>query len=150
MITRKKKAGKLIGVLSAVLVVGVGFIGCDKKDEGDKKDSVTWPEKPADGAPVAMVFLEMKGEGEDMHASVRFFNFSDKGIKRISMTLDYLGEGDKKLKDFPWSQMFPRNLEAKGHFKSNVGAFLPEGTKKVNARMREVEFEDGTKWTAEE
>lgn len=150
MIIRKKNTSRAIGVLAAVFVLGAGFGGCDKKDEGEKKDSVTWPEKPADGAPVVMVFLEMEGEGEEMSASVRFFNFSDKAVKSIRMTLDYLGEGDKKLKDFPWGQTFAGNLSSKGHMKTRVGAFIPDGTQKVAARIRKVEFQDGTEWTAEE
>ncbi len=134
------------------LVLILGFvIACGGKKEGDGGGGadVTWPAKPADGSPVVIESLSVAPDrkGKDLEAKVRVFNFSDKDVTRISMTLDYLDGSGKKLKDFPWGMTgMPSLVAAKGFKDDEVGAFLPPETKKVAARIRNVEFKDGTKW----
>lgn len=138
-------ARKLIGFAVVALALACG----GKKGDGGKGgDSVKWPEKPADGAPVVGEFIEMTGEGEDMEAKIRFFNFTDKSIDRLQMTLHYLDGSGKELDDFPYTVMQGKLIDAKGHRTKEVGAFIPKETKKVTAEIREVQFTDGTTWSA--
>lgn len=134
-----------IVLVSVALAAGCG----DKKGEGGGggKESVKWPEKPANGAPVAVEFVKMTGKGEDLEAEMRFFNFADKPVRRIYLDLHYLGEDGKPLREpFPFTLQAPTLVEAKGTRTKDVGAFVPEATKKVQGEVREVEFADGTKW----
>ncbi len=138
--------------MALVLILGL-VIACGGKKEGDGGggDDVTWPAKPTDGSPVVIesVSVGPDRKGKDLEAKVRVFNFSDKDITRISMTLDYLDASGKKLKDFPWGMSgMPSLVAAKGVKEDGVGAFLPPDTKKVAAHVRSVDFKDGTKWEA--
>ena len=86
---------------------------------------------------------------KDLEAKVRIFNFSDKDVTRVSMTLDYLDGSGKKLKGFPWGMGgMPNVVPAKGTKVDEVGAFLPPETKKVQVHVKSVEFKDGSKWEA--
>jgi hypothetical protein len=136
------------------LILGL-VIACGGKKEGDgggaaADENVTWPAKPADGTPVAFesVSVGPDKKGKDLEAKVRMFNFTDKDVVRISATLDYLDGTGKKLKDFPWGMGGPNLLPAKGTKVDEVGAFLPPETKKVDVKVRSVEFKDGSKWDA--
>jgi len=124
-------------------------VACGKKDEGggggDKSD-MKWPAKPADGTPVVFEFDSMAGTGDKMEAKVRMFNFTDKKVTRMSTTLDYLDAGGKKLKDFPWGMGGMSLLGPNEAKEETVGAFMPPETKKVEVRLRSVEFGDGSKW----
>jgi len=142
--------------LALVLILGFVF-ACGGKKEGEGAsggdDNVTWPAKPADGTPVVfeMVSVGPDKRGKDLEAQMRIFNFTDKDIKRVSVTLDYLDASGKKLKDFPWGMAgVPNVVPAKGTKVDGMGAFLPPETKKVEARVRSVEFGDGTKWEHKE
>lgn len=124
-------------------------IACGSKKEGDGGGGggdVKWPEKPASGAPVALEFIGLVGQGDRMEANMRIFNFSDKPVTRINMTLDYLDATGKKLKDFPWGQSGPSLVGPKEYKDKEMGAFIPAETKKVTATVKDVEFGDGSKW----
>ena len=102
----------------------------------------------AAGAGAGYIYDRDK-KGKDLEAKMRVFNFADKEVKRISMTLDYLDGSGKKLKDFPWGMMgMPNVVGPKGTKVDEMGAFIPAETKKVEARVRSVEFGDGSKWEA--
>jgi hypothetical protein len=138
--------------LALILILGFVF-ACGGKKEGDggggADENVTWPAAPTDGQPVTLQFVSVGPDkrGKDLEAQMRVFNFSDKEVKRISMTLDYLDGTGKKLKDFPWGMMgVPNVVGPKGTKVDGMGAFIPAETKKVEARVRSVEFGDGTKW----
>ena len=136
------------------LILGL-VIACGGKKEGDGgggggDENLTWPAKPADGAPVVFEFVSVGPDkkGKDLEAKVRMFNFTDKNVVRISATLDYLDGSGKKLKDFPWGMGGQNLLPAKGTKVDEVGAFIPAETKKVEVRVRSVDFDDKTKWEA--
>lgn len=139
--------------LALILILGFVFACGGKKDDGGGggggDENVTWPAAPADGQPVVLQFVSVgpNKRGKDLEAQMRVFNFSDKDVKRLSLMLDYLDGSGKKLKDFPWSMMAGSSIVGpKGTKVDGMGAFIPAETKKVEARVRSVEFGDGTKW----
>lgn len=140
--------------LALILILGFVF-ACGGKKEGDAgggDEAVTWPAQTGD-QPVSLQFVSVGPDkrGKDLEAKMRVFNFTDKDVKRISMTLDYLDGTGKKLKDFPWGMMgVPNVVGPKGTKVDGMGAFIPAETKKVEARVRSVEFGDGSKWEAKE
>ena len=148
------------GVLSAMTMLAVcvslALGGCSKKDgTADEKDKaaaepkIDWPQKPADGSPVAIEFLGLAGKGDRVKAKVRMFNFGEKDVNRVTMTLHYLDESGKELKSFPWSQMQnPKLIDGKDVVEKKIGAFLPAETKTVKATLEEVSFTDDTTWKA--
>lgn len=110
-------------------------------------DEVTWPEKPADGTPVVIQFVKIAGEGDDMSAKMRVFNFGEQSVTRMQMTLEYLDADGKKLGDFPWSQHAMSGIvDKKAHKVVNMGALIKKGTTKVRAVLSEVEFRGGKTW----
>jgi len=137
-----------ISLLLSAMIVSTCLVatgaGC-----GESGSDVKWPDKPADGCPVAMEFIAMDGTGKKAKAKVRLFNFSDKDVKGVQMTLSYLDAKGAELDTFPWSQMAnPKLVGKKSHVEKKIGAFIKDGTTRVSATFREVEFADGTKWTA--
>ena len=129
-----------------VLMFLVFAAGCSGK--GGAGDKEKWPEKPADGAPLAIEFVKLVGAGDDMRAELKLFNFEAKAVRRISMTTHFHDASDKKLKDFPWSVQAPEVVGAKKTAVIEAGAFLPKETVTVKVTLREVEFTDGSKWNA--
>ena len=126
-----------------VFVVVSALAACKgKKDNADMK----WPDKPADGTPVAMQFLSMKGAGDRMEAHVRFFNFADKAVTGVRMELHYQGADGKDLKTFPYGVQAPGLIGAKDTAEKDVGAFIPADTKNVTADISEVDYADGPAW----
>ena len=136
-------------LLLALALTTTAVTGCGKKD-GDsaaKKDDVAWPAKPTDDTPIVWQFEKLEGTGDQAAAKMRVFNFTDKAVKGVRMTLHYIDGAGKELKTFPWGAMAPELVGAKGTKVHEVGAFIPPETKTVTATVREVEFADGTKWT---
>jgi len=131
------------------LILGLVIACGGKKDEGGGgggATEMTWPAQPADGTPVVFEFVEVTGTGDKLKAKMRMFNFTQKKITRITSKLDYLDATGKKLKDFPWSMQGPALLGPKEAKEKDMGAFLPAETKKVEAKIEGVDFDDGTKW----
>lgn len=120
--------------------------GCEKGGDGGSEATVEWPEQPANGAPVALAFEEMIGEGEDLGARMQVFNFSAQAVRRLSLTLHYQNEAGEDLDTFPWGMSAGQVVGASGHDEVEVGAFVPEGTTRVEADVLEVEFADGSTW----
>jgi hypothetical protein len=133
-----------LGLLPLIVLVALA-VGCSKK-EADPDRNVKWPAKPGDGTPLVLEFVKMKGEGKEKRGVLRVFNFQDKDVKRVVMTLRYLDAGGKELKTFPWTVINQPVVEAKKTEQLEAGAFLPEATAKVEALLREVEFDGGGKW----
>ena len=121
-------------------LVALAYLACGGEE-------VKWPEKPTDGTPVVIEFVKLVGEGDKKEAKMRIFNFEEKSVTRLQMTLDYLDKDGNKLKDFPWSAHAMGGLVgSKAHKVKEMGAFIPDGTVKVVANLAEVEFRDGTTW----
>lgn len=133
----------LVGVFAATCLVGCGA-GDAKKKQDDEK--VAWPAEPTDGTPMVWEFVGLTGEGDKRAGKMRMFNFSEKTVTKVQATLHYLDEGGQELDTFPWTQMGPNMIEAKGHKDAKVGAFLPEGTAKVTATIESIEYGDGESW----
>jgi hypothetical protein len=128
------------------LVILVAFtVGCSKK-EADPEKHAKWPAKPGDGTPLVLEFVKMTGEGQDRRGELRIFNFQDQDVKKVHLTLRYLDAAGKELKTFPWSVMQNPVVEAKKSATIEAGAFIPEGTTRVEAVLREVELAGGGKW----
>lgn len=135
------------------LFAGVLFIGAckDKSSESGSEPKVEWPEKPADGCPVSVQVLEvLKVEGgEDSQgprARMRVFNFSEKKIERLSLSLKYKDEKGTELKSFPHTQIWPAGVEGKKHETFKGGMFMPKETKKVDVVVKKVVFAGGDAW----
>lgn len=111
---------------------------------GTRKKEVPWPKKPVDGSPVVFEFIEMTGEGDDLAANVRLFNFSDKKVKRVSTTLHYLDADGNELKDFPFGIMLSVDSEDYGEIE--VGVFVPEETRRIEVEVHRVIFADDSEW----
>jgi len=126
-----------------VLMFLVFAAGCSGKGGGTKEK---WPEKSADGAPVVLEFVKIAGAGKDMRGEFKIFNFDDKDVMRLHMTLHYLDASGKELKDFPWSIQANPVVGAKKSAVIEVGAFLPENTASVKVELREVHLDGGGKW----
>jgi len=132
--------------LFPILLLAVFALSCSGKGGGGEKEK--WPEKPADGAPVAFEFVKLNGAGDDLLAEFKIFNFEDKPVNKLRMKLHYLDASGKELKDFPWSALAPEIVGAKKSAKFEAGAFLPKETASVKVTLREVGFKDGSKWEA--
>jgi len=136
---------RMSGLLS-ILVLACFAVSCSGKGGGGEKEK--WPEKPADGAPVAFEFVKLSGAGDDLRAEFKIFNFEGKPVNKLFMKLHYLDASGKELKDFPWSAQAPELVGAKKSAKFEAGAFLPKETASVKVTLREVGFKDGSKWEA--
>jgi len=137
-------------LLAFGLLMPVVATGCKGKggDAGSQRD-VKWPAQPADGTPLVAEFLALEGSGDRIEAKLRLFNFADKEVRGISMTLNYLDGTGKELKDFPWSQSKAAGLVGKkGTADIKGGAFIPAETKTVSVELVSVDYADGTKWNA--
>lgn len=130
-------------VLLAATLTACGANGDASKKEDEK---VAWPDQPADGTPMEWEFVELTGEGDKRAAKMRMFNFAEKKVTKVQATLHYLDASDKELDTFPWTQMGPNMIAAKGHKEAKMGAFLPEGTAKVKATIESIEYGDGSNW----
>ncbi len=130
------------------LLMPVAAIGCKGKgSDGGSQSDVKWPAQPADGTPLIAEFQALAGSGDRIEAKFRLYNFADKDVRGISMTLHYLDASGKELKDFPWSQSKGSGLVGKkGTADIKGGAFIPAETKSVTAELRSVDYADGTKW----
>jgi len=135
------------------LLVGALFgSACkDKSSESGSEPKVDWPEKPADGCPVSVKVLEvLKAEGgEDSQgprARMRVFNFSEKKIERLSLSLKYKDEKGTELKSFPHTQIWPEGVEGKKHETFKGGMFMPKETKDVDVVVKKVVFAGGDAW----
>jgi hypothetical protein len=125
-----------------------GLLGaCDSNDSKKSDEAqVAWPAEPSDGTPMAWEFVELTGEGDKRSAKMRMFNFSDKTVTKVQATLHYVDGAGKELDTFPWTQMGPNRVGAKGHKEAKMGAFLPAETKTVTASIESIEYGDGSTW----
>lgn len=133
----------LLGMLSG----SVALAGCKSKDgDGGSSSPSAWPAQPADGTPIAAEFVSLQGSGDDLEAKLRLYNFADKDINSVRMTLNYLDGSGKELKDFPWGQSKAGLVGKKGTAEIKAGAFIPAETRSVTVEFKGVEYADGTKW----
>jgi len=132
-----------------MLVLAAFAVSCSGKGGGGGEKE-KWPEKPADGAPVAFEFVKLNGAGDELEAEFKIFNFEGKPVNKLFMKLHYLDASGKELKDFPWSAQAPELVGAKKSARFEAGAFIPKETASVKVTLREVGFKDGSQWTAPE
>lgn len=135
-------------VLFSMLAGSLAVTGCKSKDGDSSSSKATWPAQPADGTPIVAEFIALEGKGDDIEVKLRLFNFADKEVKGVQMTLNYLDGTGKELKDFPWGQAKAGLIGKKGTAEIKAGAFVPEETKSVSVEFRGVDYADGTKWEA--
>ena len=106
-------------------------------------------------APVSIEFLGLKNESTNFPVvQLSITNHSNKDVATISCQFDYLDAKGTLLEDFPHSLAGPGSFDGpmplvtaeKTTAHETTAFFLPEGTKKVRVRIREVRFLDATVW----
>ena len=136
-------------LLAGLAALALSTAACDKKGAAEAPAAkVTWPAAPSDGAPVVLQFKGIVDDKGEKVADMTLFNFSDKPVSELRMTLHYLDASGKELKTFPWGQSKrPELAGAKGTAElPKMGAFLPAETASVTATIESVGYVDGTKW----
>lgn len=148
MIVRRTR----ISVVVVVAAMALALAACGKKKDGEGggEGRVARPAKPADGTPVAAVFVELgKDKRGEAEAHFDLFSYADKDITRVQGTLHYLDASGKELKDFPWGQQTRPVLVPKGGRTAMAGGFaMPPETRTVSYTVETVEYTDGTTWQA--
>jgi hypothetical protein len=119
---------------------------CSKDRSDGDGQQVAWPDRPADGSPVAFEFVELTGEGDRREARLRIFNFTDKPVQGVQMTLHYLDADGEEIDTFPWGATAPVLVAANNQTTMTAGAFMPEATASVRVSVSQVTFQDGTSW----
>ncbi len=132
-----------------LMLVLIPLTGCDKGGGTAEVEEGAWPDQPANGQPVVLEFVEMIGEGEDLGASMRVFNFGEQAVERLNMTLRYLNEAGEELETFPFSVSQPEIAAAGGQAGIEVGMFVPAETVRIEADLDTVNFVGGETWTSE-
>jgi hypothetical protein len=112
------------------------------------KPAVKWPAKPANGAPIALVFKKFEGEGDRKVALFDLFNFGESNLTRFTAMLEYLDASGKVLKDFPHTHM--KVVGGKEVAEIKAGFFIPAEATSVRAVIRNTEHGAANKWTAPE
>lgn len=136
-------------LIAGLAALTLSTAACDKKGPAEAPAAkVTWPAAPSDGTPVVLQFKELVDEKGEKLARMTMFNYADKGVSELRMTLHYLDASGKELKTFPWGQSKrPELTGAKGTVElPKLGAFLPPETASVTATIESVGYTDGTKW----
>lgn len=128
------------------LLLAALLSACGSKEAKNEEPEVAWPADPTDGTPMVWEFVELTGEGDKRSAKMRMFNFSDKTVTKVQATLHYADSTGKELDTFPWTQMGPNMVGAKGHKEAKMGAFLPAETTSVSATIESIEYGDGSTW----
>lgn len=103
-----------------------------------------WPSAPEDGAPLLVTFESLIDDDASKRAQLRFYNYGERDIALVEMSLEYLSETGNVLKTFPWKAT--PSLPARTHARHIVGAFLPPETVRVRPTIRSVRFADGSSW----
>lgn len=128
--------------------------GCKKAAEPEAPDlakktaeSVLWPEKPADGAPVAARFVRMIGEGKRRGAEVQLFNFAAQHLLDIDLVLIWVDADGKELGRWPQRARSKRLVAKGGQATMSMGSHVPVGTTAARLTVRRLGFEGGIDWT---
>ncbi|MCA9560487.1 MAG: hypothetical protein KC583_18190 [Myxococcales bacterium] len=115
---------------------GLTAVGCSKKDDAPAeaaKPDVKWPDKPANGAPLALEFVRFEGEGEKRRAVMNVFNFADVSVTQFVADLQYRDKDGNVLKTFPHTQY--EVFTKKSVDDLEVGFFMPPETTSVTATI---------------
>lgn len=110
--------------------------GCSKKSDAPAEPAqpeVKWPDKPANGAPLALEFVRLEGEGDDRRALMNVFNFADTSVTQFVAELQYRDKDGKVLKTFPHTQYELFTKKSVDELK--VGFFMPPETTSVTATL---------------
>ncbi len=133
-----------------ILAAAIALPACGDKKSGDTaaaKPEVKWPAAPENGAPVAIEFVAMEGEGERRKATFTVFNFADVPVTRFVAELEYRDASGKVLKTFPHTQIEFFDKKSTGDM--TAGFFMPPETTKVTAVVRLVQLGGGKpEWKA--
>jgi hypothetical protein len=111
------------------------------------REGVAWPEPPDDGAPVGIHFDSLVSDSGSTRAKMRLYNFAERDVSLVELELVYRDQQGNTLNTFPW-RATPA-LPARSHALHVVGAFLPEKTTRVDAKVTAVRFDDGSRWPAQ-
>jgi len=130
--------GLIVGLLLALA------LGCGSKDD-PVQATVTWPDKPGGGRPLVFEFVGFKGKDDKRSATIRVFNFSNKTVSRLILTLSYFSDKGF-LKQFPWTMQGPSLVGPTQFAEQEMGAYFPHETTRVEVLLSEVEFSDGSSW----
>ncbi len=110
--------------------------GCSKKGDAPAEPAqpdVKWPDAPKNGAPLALEFVRLEGEGDRRRAVMNVFNFADTSVTQFVAELQYRDKDGKVLKTFPHTQY--EVFTKKSVDDLEVGFFLPPETTSVTATV---------------
>jgi hypothetical protein len=136
----------------AALAAPLALTACKKPDAAAPgaaaKAEVKWPAKPADGAPIALVFKKFEGEGERKIGIFDLFNFGEGNLTRFVAKLEYLDASGKVIGGVPHTHMQVVGGKAVAEIKAGFG--LPPETTAMRAVVRTTEHGAANKWAAPE
>jgi hypothetical protein len=117
-------------------------VGCGKADTSK------WPPRPADGAPLALEFVEMgKHKNGEPAARFRVYDYDEKSIRSFRGLMHYLDATGNELERMPASVSKARGIvEGKSTSEEMLGFHVPEATSRVTVDVTFVEFADGSTW----
>ena len=117
-------------------------------------DGTSWPTWPGPApehkgdAPVVAKMVGVIGEGEMLEPVVAVFNTSSRGVKNVNYSIAYLGAAGKVIGHAGYGYARPGNWLPAGQGTAICGASSgpPEGTLDARVTIREVIFENDTRW----
>lgn len=105
--------------------------------------------------PISLEVLQLLRDEEFSHVKVRLTNHSNKDVRSVSYTLNFLDDAGKKLNDSPGhfsggysSAGAPTPAVAKGNVLEQEAPafFMPKNTARVTVSMGSVKFMDASVW----
>ena len=117
-------------------------------------DGTSWPTWPGPApehkgdAPVVAKMVGVIGEGEMLEPVVAVFNRSSRGVKNVNYSIAYLGAAGKVIGHAGYGYARPGNWLPAGQGTAICGASSgpPGGTLDARVTVREVIFENDTRW----
>ncbi|MGE0872501.1 MAG: hypothetical protein AB7P03_28355 [Kofleriaceae bacterium] len=137
-------------VLWCCLAGSLLVAGCKRDDRAAGATalaSATWPAEPSDGAPLAIEMVSIVSTGKRGEAKLRVFNFTDKAVRQVRGTIQFLDAAGAELTRDSFLQADPRDVVArKAASEFTAGAAIPERATSAKIAIRSVEFGDGSTW----
>ena len=107
---------------------------------------VKWPTRPADGAPVALVFAGMTHRGEQLDAELRVFSFSQRAVRALRLTFHFLDKKGGRLGRLAYPRQGQPLVGPKTFVTLHITARMPSQTDRVTVTLNTVVFRDGSRW----
>jgi hypothetical protein len=134
--------------LAAAMTTGAAA-GCRERPARDRPAraaKVPWPARPADGAPVALVFAAMAYKGEQWGAELRVFSFSGRPVRALGLTFHFLDKKGAELSRLAYPRQGQPLVAPKAFVTLQIKARMPRQTDQVTVALDHVLFMDGGSW----